>query len=73
MISSSPHKERSVMADNSDIQNGEVCVVQSGTHAGKSGIVHDRKVSKTGQVTITVAQSNGIRFKTLARNVSRDR
>ncbi len=26
--------------------------------------------SKTGQVTITVLQENGVRFKTLARSVS---
>jgi ribosomal protein S4E len=45
-------------------------VVVAGTHKGKSGIVHDLNVSKTGQVTITVEQEVGIRLKTLARNVS---
>ncbi len=55
----------------SDIQNGESCVVLSGAHAGKSGRVQDRNTSKTGHVTITVEQANGVRFKTLARNVSR--
>ncbi len=39
------------------------------THKGKSGIVRDINTSKTGQITITVVQQNGVRFKTLARNV----
>ncbi len=61
------------MADDStpDIQDGEYCVVLSGTHAGKSGRVQDRKTSKTGHVTVTVEPANGVRFKTLARNVAR--
>lgn len=61
------------MADGatSDIQNGARCRVENGTHAGKSGTVQDRKLSKTGHVTITVQQADGTRFKTLARNVSR--
>ncbi|MEP7129974.1 MAG: hypothetical protein ABI770_02470 [Sphingomicrobium sp.] len=42
----------------------------SGAHAGKSGVVRDRKISATGHVTITVEQADGVRFKTLARNVS---
>ena len=54
-----------------DVGNGDDCVVLSGTHAGKSGRVLDRNTSKTGHVTITVEQANGVRFKTLARNVSR--
>lgn len=52
------------------IENGERCVVIDGTHQGKSGIVQDRKTSKTGHVTITVEQYNGIRLKTLAKNVT---
>ena len=48
-------------------------VVVNGTHAGKSGIVRDRNTSKTGHVTITVEQADGVRFKTLARNVSTQR
>lgn len=52
-----------------DVRNGDACEVVGGTHAGKSGVVQDRNVSKTGQVTITVVQKNGERFKTLARNV----
>ena len=54
-----------------DIQDGETCLVTGGTHKGKSGTVEDRHLSKTGQVTITVRQVDGVRFKTLARNVSR--
>lgn len=51
------------------IRNGDVCTVTGGVHAGKSGIVEDRNVSKTDHVTITVRQADGGRFKTLARNV----
>ena len=54
-----------------DIANGDRCEVTGGTHAGKSGVVADRNVSKTGHVTITVRQDGGICFKTLARNVRR--
>ena len=54
-----------------DVQDGDYCTALSGTHAGKSGRVQDRKTSKTGHVTITVEQADGVRFKTLARNVSR--
>ena len=53
----------------SEIENGDQVRVTGGTHAGKSGIVEDRKVSKTGAVTITVRQADGVRFKTLAKNV----
>ena len=52
------------------VRNGDRCVVEKGTHAGKSGIVQDCHTSKTGHVTVTVAQADGVRFKTLARNVS---
>ncbi|QTF72613.1 KOW motif-containing protein [Arthrobacter woluwensis] len=51
------------------VQNGRHCDVIAGTHAGKSGIVQDVNTSKTGAVTLTVLQSDGIRFKTLAKNV----
>jgi ribosomal protein S4E len=57
------------MADEPDIANGMACRVVKGTHAGKTGTVEDRKLSKTGHVTITVRQADGVRFKTLARNV----
>jgi len=53
----------------SELRNGDFCRVIAGTHAEKSGTVEDRNVSKTGQVTITVRQPDGARFKTLARNV----
>ena len=52
-----------------EIGNGDHILVTGGTHAGKSGIVEDRNTSKTGHVTITVRQDDGVRFKTLARNV----
>lgn len=57
------------MHEQSDVKNGDQCVVVAGTHKGKSGIVEDRNVSKTGNITITVRQADGERFKTLARNV----
>jgi ribosomal protein S4E len=53
----------------SKLTDGSRCKVVGGTHAGKSGTVTDIKTSKTGHVTITVVQSNGERFKTLAKNV----
>jgi SAM-dependent methyltransferase len=51
------------------LTDGQHCLVIRGTHAGKSGTVRDINTSKTGHVTITVVQENGVRFKTLARNV----
>lgn len=51
------------------LRDGAKCKVTGGVHAGKSGTVTDIKTSKTGHVTITVVQSNGERFKTLAKNV----
>ena len=51
------------------LKDGDPCRVVRGTHAGKTGTVHDLNTSKTGHVTITVKQKNGVRFKTLARNV----
>jgi ribosomal protein S4E len=55
--------------DTAAVRDGDYCTVVAGTHAGKSGVVEDRKTSKTGHVTITVRQDSGIRFKTLARSV----
>ena len=52
------------------LRDGDQCEVIGGTHAGKAGTVRDIKTSKTGQVTITVVQKNGERFKTLAENVT---
>jgi ribosomal protein S4E len=51
------------------VLDGARCKVIGGVHAGKSGTVRDIKTGKTGHVSITVVQSNGVRFKTLAKNV----
>lgn len=51
------------------LKDGDTCSVISGTHKGKSGTVRDINTSKTGAVTITVVQKDGVRFKTLAKNV----
>ena len=51
------------------VKDGARCLVFAGTHKGKSGTVRDLNTSRTGQVTITVVQSSGARFKTLAKNV----
>jgi ribosomal protein S4E len=51
------------------LKDGASCKVIGGTHEGKSGIVRDIKTGKTGHVSITVIQANGVRFKTLAKNV----
>ena len=52
------------------LRDGAQCKVVGGTHAGKSGTVRDVHTSKTGHITITVEQKNGVRFKTLGRNVA---
>ena len=52
-----------------DVRDGAFCRVVAGIHAGKSGTVEDRKVSKTGAVTITVRLADNDRIKTLAKNV----
>lgn len=57
------------MMQHNQVKDGDFCKVVSGTHKGKSGTVQDVHTSKTGHITITVVQLNGIRFKTLARNV----
>lgn len=51
------------------VKDGDHCLVTGGTHKGKSGIVRDLNISKTGHLTVTVFQKNGDRFKTLAKNV----
>lgn len=53
------------------LKDGEKCLVINGTHKGKSGMVRDINTSKTGAITITVDQDNGVRFKTLMKNVER--
>jgi len=52
------------------VKEGDLCDVTAGTHAGKSGTAADLNVSKTGHPTLTIVQSNGERFKTLAKNVA---
>ena len=49
--------------------DGAQCSVVAGAHKGKSGTIRDIKTGKTGYVSITVVQPNGLRFKTLAKNV----
>ena len=51
------------------LKDGDQCKVVGGTHSGKSGTVRDINTSKTGHITITVEQKNGVRFKTLGKNV----
>ena len=51
------------------LNDGDQCEVVAGTHAGKYGTVRDINKSKTGHITITVEQKNGVRFKTLGKNV----
>ena len=51
------------------LKDGDQCKVVAGTHTGKSGTVTDINTSKTGHITITVVQKNGVRFKTLGKNV----
>lgn len=51
------------------LKDGDQCKVIAGTHAGKSGTVRDINMSKTGHITITVEQKNGVRFKTLGKNI----
>ncbi len=53
-----------------NLKDGAHCKVVAGTHSGKTGVVKDINTSKTGHITITVLQSNGERFKTLAKNVA---
>lgn len=51
------------------IKDGDRCTVIAGVHKGKSGIATDFHASKTGQITLTIVQDNGERFKTLLKNV----
>ena len=57
------------MEKNITLQDGDKCKVIGGTNKGKSGRVTDIHTSKTGHITITVVQENGLRFKTLGKNV----
>lgn len=51
------------------VENGQSCVVLAGRHKGRSGTVENRHVSNGGNVTITVRETDGTRFKTLERSV----
>ena len=51
------------------LTDGAQCKVIGGVHAGKSGTVRDIKTGRTGFVSITVVQANGVKLKTLAKNV----
>jgi ribosomal protein S4E len=51
------------------LKDGDQCKVIGGIHAGKAGTIRDINTSKTGYITITVEQANGIRFKTLGKSV----
>jgi ribosomal protein S4E len=57
--------------NNTDIKlkSGDFCKAIAGTHKDKSGFVQDIKTSQTRHITITVLQKNGVRFKTLGKNV----
>lgn len=57
------------MNANENLINGAHCLVIAGTHKGKSGIIAYLHTSKTGHLTLTVIQENGVRFKTLGKNV----
>jgi len=59
------------MGSQGEISDGDRCEVVAGAHAGKTGTVEDKKLSKTGHATITVRHDNAVRFKTLAKNVVR--
>lgn len=54
--------------DGNAIANGDTCEVIAGTHKGRTGTVEDLNTSKGGNVTITVREASGNRFKTLARS-----
>jgi len=65
----SPEGDTMKEKSQTSIVDGAQCKVISGVHAGKSGTVRDIKTGKTGHISITVVQSSGERFKTLAKNV----
>ena len=52
------------------LRDGASCKVIGGRHKGKCGIVRDIKTGWTGHVSITVVQSDGVKLKTLAKNVA---
>jgi len=50
-------------------KTANLCKVVAGTHAGKSGTVRDISRSKPAILRSLLKQKNGVRFKTLGRNV----
>jgi len=53
------------------VANGDRCTVIGGKHKGRAGRVEDFNISAGGNVTITVREDDGGRFKTLAKNVEK--
>ncbi|BDI60837.1 KOW motif-containing protein [Qipengyuania nanhaisediminis] len=51
------------------VSNGDHCQVVGGKHKGRAGTVEDLNRSAGGNLTISVREDGGGRFKTLARNV----
>lgn len=49
------------------LKDGDYCKVIAGTHKGKAGYVQDINTSKTGAITITILQKNGVWFMTRIR------
>jgi len=56
-----------------DVKDGDRCTVVAGRHAGKSGIVEDCHMSKSGHLSISVRQDDDTRFKALAKSVTVER
>ena len=50
------------------MDEGDRCLIVSGLHIGKSGIVEHSHTSRGGHITIMARQDNGDWFKTLSRN-----
>jgi hypothetical protein len=65
-----PVHDKKLTLEKPGVKDGDKCIVMAGTHKGKSGVVRDINTSKTGAVTITVVKDDGVRFKTLAKNVN---
>ena len=51
------------------LKDGGQCKFIAGRNIGKSGTIRDINTIKTGHITITFVQKNGVRFKTLGKNV----
>jgi ribosomal protein S4E len=56
---------------NPDVKNGDRCTVIEGRHKGKSGVVEDHHIAKSGHATITLVMADGTRCKTLAKSVQK--